>query len=219
MPSILALKQLTLRAAALAMLASATALGGCGGGENQSGGGTGGTDNAPAQSNNKPGEPEPPKADPDAWRKIKSAEPDGWSKLSKPGYEELQSTKHKILKKPVGDFVVLGSVASMHAPHATSGTDEEWTTFRNQASAALLYNVSKTSDDAAATLKRHGATFMEGYNEGAIKPDGKLASLVNGDYMLVAVSLAQGTYIITAIARSDADRQAVMEWAKSVKPE
>lgn len=219
MPSILALKQLTLRAAALAVLASATALGGCGGGENQAGGGTGGTDNTPAPANNTPSEPDPPKADPDAWRKIKTAEPAGWSKLAKPGYEELQSNKHNILKKPVGDFVVLGSVGTMHAPHATSGTDEEWATFRNQVSAAMLYNVSKSSEDAAATLKRHGATFMEGYNEGAIKPDGKLASLVNGDHMLVAVSLPKGTYIITAIARSDADRQAVMEWAKSVKPE
>lgn len=211
-------KALALKLAGL--LAVVAVVAGCGGGEN-AGGGTGGNaaDPAPENAQKDPPKDNTPKADPDAWRKIAGTEPEGWSKLGKTGYEELQNAKYSIIRKPKADHVLLASVASMHAPHATSGTDAEWQAFRDQASAALLYSVSKKSEDAAEVLRRMGGEFIDNFDTGAVKPDGNIATCVNAERMLVALSLANGTYIVTAIAR-DADAQkAVIAWAKSFKPQ
>lgn len=202
----------------VALLVLASVIAGCGGGENAGGGGNT-ADPAPANTQKDPPKDNTPPADPDAWRKVVGTEPEGWSKLAKTGYEELQSAKYSIIRKPKGDHVLLASVASVHAPHATSGTDAEWQAFRDQASAALLYNVSKKSEDAAEVLRRLGGDFLENFDTGAVKPDGKIATCVNGQQMLVALSLANGTYIVTAIARDDDARKAVVDWAKSFKPQ
>ncbi|MCB9893706.1 MAG: hypothetical protein H6839_04580 [Planctomycetes bacterium] len=202
------------------------ALAACGGGntadntapppENKcSGGGDGGS-----AKSNKPDDT--PKEDPDLWKKIVMPTPTGWDKLAKDGQAELRSDKYDLLLKPSSDFALLEAYSDKAAPHASSGTDEEWADWRANVSAVFIYNATKTKDDPVATLKKHGAAFITGFDAAVVREMSGIALYVHNDAKdkwAACVSNERGTYILVALVRNDDASKLMKPYPASIKPE
>ncbi|MCA8916463.1 MAG: hypothetical protein KDB90_13715 [Planctomycetes bacterium] len=206
-------------------LAMILALAACGGGSNTTDNSsappanTSGGDGGSAKTN-KPDDT--PKEDPDLWKKIVMPTPKGWDKLAKDGQAELRSDKYDLLLKPDAAFSLLESYGDKPAPHASSGTDEEWTDWRNTVSAVFIYNASKTKDDPVATLKKHGAAFISGFDGSGVREMSGVALYVHNeanDKWAACVSNERGTYILVALVRNEDASKIMKPYPATIKPE
>lgn len=207
------------------VLALMFALSACGGGAvNNAAPAPENTGGGSAQENKAP-EDNPddgPKEDADKWKKVSTPTPDGWEDLSKDGLTELTSSKYGLLKKAPAGATLLAKFSDEHAPHASSGTDDEWTAWRESVSAVMVYNVSKTKDDPVDALKKHGGDFIDGFDAGAVGNDPGFAVYVHADggqKWAACVSNANGTYILIALVRNDAASDLMKPYPSNIKPE
>ena len=165
---------------------------------------------------------DPPKEDPDLWKKITTPTPKGWEKLAKDGQAELRKDGLDLLKKPGSEFFLLAAFGDKEAPHASSGTDEDWEAWRNEVSAVFVYNASKTKDDTVETLKKHGASFVEGFDGAGVRSMNGIALYIQPDAefkWLACVSNERGTYILTALVRNDDASNLMKQYPATIKPE
>ncbi len=200
---------------------------GCGGGENK------GSEPAPQpapQANNSPApneeptdpEPETPRPDPDKWRKVKTPAPDGWHKMGKEGRAELNKPDYGLLKAPPAEFQYIAAYADAEPPHASSGTDEEWTQWRDNASVVIVYAASKEQKDPLAVLKENGGKFIDGFVPADAHDNPGFAAYTHQaspEKMLAAVSNERGTYILVALARSSEAGNKLKQWPNEIQPE
>jgi hypothetical protein len=200
---------------------------GCGAGENK--GPEPATQPAP-QANNGPSpneepndpEPEAPKPDPDKWRKVKTPAPAGWHKMGKEGRAELNKPDYGLLKAPPAEFQYIAAYADAEAPHASSGTDEQWMQWRENASVVIVYAASKEQTDPLAVLKDNGDKFIEGFVAADANDNPGFAAYTHQaspEKMLAAVSNERGTYILVALARSEAAANVLKQWPKEIQPQ
>lgn len=212
-----------MRHAVLAALFSAALIGlaACGGGstntpapENSSGGGT----TTPAGSQPAKNQPAPPKDDPNAFRKVAHSKPAGWVDLSKDGREEL--LRHT---KPLDSTCVpVAAVANKKAPGGTEGK-EHWDHWSKEAAGGMLFFVSKDAVDPAEAVKKFAPQVAAG--EPDIKTSGAVAwtAMQAGEVVVAALNCKLGTYVVVGVVldtpNAAAHHEALVAWAKSVKPE
>lgn len=212
----------------LGVLALMFVLSACGGGATNNAApapaNTGGGTQENKAPENKPDDT--PKEDTDKWKKVTTPTPEGWDDLSKDGLNELTSAKYNLLKKAPGDAPLIAKFADKHAPHASSGSDEEWQEWRENVSAVMIYNVSKTRDDMVDTLKKRGGDFLDGFDSTKVgeakfsgSPFGAYIHADDKQKMLACVSNENGTYILVGIVRSDDARNLLDPYPTKIKPE
>lgn len=217
-----------MRHAVLAALCSASLLGlaACGGS-----GGSANADNAPAtgggnvapvanQGGSQPAknQPTPPKDDPNAFRKVAHSKPAGWVDLSKDGREEL--LRH--VKPLDATFQYVAAVVNKKAPGGTEG-QEHWEHWSKEAAGGVVFFVSKEALDPAEAVKKFAPAVAAGEPE--IKKNGDVAwtPMQGGEVLVAALNTKLGTYIVVGVVldtpNAGAYHEALVGWAKSVKPE
>ena len=206
------------------------ALAACGGGSSTNSGTNAGSGNAanqtpPAGNGAKSntgddGKVDPPKEDPDAYRKVRIPAPAGWHKLSKG--EQKEFYKAEVLKDPGSDYPMLAAYADLEPPHSSSGTDADWKAWREDASILLVFNVSKKGEDAKAMLKQHGAKFLQGFNAEDVHTDegnAVYAHLDDPHKWMAGVSNTRGTYVVVALIRGEEAGNKIVVYPNEIKPE
>lgn len=162
-----------------------------------------------------------PKEDPYKYRKIKADAPEGWHNLVKDGVAELHKADYGILKE-VDKYEMLAKFSELETPHLSSGTDEEWDEWREATSAVFIYNVTKTEDAPVATLEELGGDFIDGFDKSAVREVQGAAVYVHPDdetKWLACVSNANGTYVLTALVRSDAASDVLKPYPMTIEAE
>lgn len=191
----------------------------CGGGANTPANGgtpeankTGGDGGAKANTPD-----EPPKEDPDFYKKLKSAMPAGWHALKSPVRKELE--RH--LKPVPADWKFVSGIVNSEAPGPTE-PDEAWGEWEKQAAGAMLYFVGKEQKPAKAAAAELAKQVAAG--EGDAEGSDTLAwlEMQGGEVPVYALSNKLGTYLIVGVvltSETEAAKAAIRKWAESVKPE
>jgi hypothetical protein len=163
-----------------------------------------------------------PAEDAEPWRRVIIPAPEGWLRLGKEGRTELTRREHGLLAAPPAEHVLLAAWCSHDAPHASSGSDDDWAAWRESVSVALVYTLARELQDPLAELKARGANFLEGFEPDNAQASGAVATYIHKgapEKRLAAVSNGRGTYILVGLARDAAAQTALDELARQIKPE
>jgi hypothetical protein len=166
-----------------------------------------------------------PDTRPPAPPQVRHTVPQGWVNLNRDGRQEIFSAGRLISDS--WKLPIVASIADRPLPHLTSGTDEEWTAWRQDVGAAIAYRLPEPGmlpgEELAAVLIKYGSMIVPGFDEGRVKPDERFATHVSDDGFLVMVIAADNVlFLVTGTAnhmQRDAQWEQIVAWARTLRLE
>jgi hypothetical protein len=160
---------------------------------------------------------DPPKEDPDAYRKVSGNMPSGWHTLKTPVKKELE--RHT--KGVPAEWKFVSGIVNEEAPGSTE-PPEVWGEWEKKAAGAMLYFVPAKADSAKAAVQAHAEKIAAGTPD--IKEGSGIAwtQMQGGEVLVIGLSNKLGTYVAVGVVlttEAEPTREAIRKWAESIKPE
>jgi hypothetical protein len=154
--------------------------------------------------------------DENVWRNVMTTPPEGWHTLG-------QAVRGEVLKR-VGDvpdtFRYVSSMASKRAPGATA-SDERWTEWNRQSSAAVLFFVSSEQRPPVDVLDEFDGSVFRSDGERHQHEQMAWAKSEGGNKLMIALNNQHGLYIVLAVlaaeGTADDDERVIRDWAVNIE--